>query len=534
MEHFKELEARFAGHLARMVPDGSVVAAVSGGGDSVALLHLLTATPRRVIVAHLDHALREDSQRDAEYVRALAERFGYLCVVERIEVARIAEARGANLEATARELRYSFLARVAKAHGAQAVLTAHTQDDQAETVLMQLLQGTGRGLGMRPKRGKVVRPLLELSHAMLRAYLSSRGQSWLEDVTNADITFDRNYLRHEVFPNLVERFPQAKVALARFANISQAEDDTLDPLAARLLHTDPRWPCPAYRVAPLLQAPPALRRRALRQVLERCGQRPESRLIYALERALEDEAFTLPEGWIVRRRDGTLFLIPPNLSTVARWPGSRMAQPGDYLQMAGVRKRLVEFLGERGVPSELKQIWPVLAEGSLVREVWGLWPDPDDARFMALALEEAESAAHQGEVPVGAVIVQEGKLLARARNRVEEAKYATAHAEFLALQRAFQATGQKVLPEATLYVTLEPCVMCFGALMEAQVGRVVYGVENLKAGAVTVHGMVPPFAWEGGRLEREASRLLREFFARRRQPTVARAESPITVEEPSG
>ncbi|MER3556144.1 MAG: tRNA lysidine(34) synthetase TilS [Meiothermus sp.] len=531
MEHFKELEARFANHLARTVPEGSVVAAVSGGGDSVALLYLLTSTPRRVIVAHLDHALREDSGRDAQYVRELAERLGYACVTERIEVARVAEQRKANLEATARELRYSFLARVAKEHSAQAVLTAHTQDDQAETVLMQLLQGTGRGLGMRPKRGRVVRPLLELSHAMLRAYLSSKGQDWLDDVTNADITFDRNYLRHEVFPNLVERFPQAKVALARFAGISQGEDDTLDPLAARLLHLDPRWPCPAYRVAPLLQAPPALRRRALRQMLERCGQRPESRLILALERALEEPPFTLPEGWIVRRRDGTLFLIPPALSTVARWPGSRMAQPGDYLQMPGGKKRLVEFLGERGVPTELKTVWPVLAEGSLVREVWGLWPEPDDARFMALALEEAEQAAHQGEVPVGAVIVREGKVLARARNRVEENKYATAHAEFLALQRAFQTTGEKVLPEATVYVTLEPCAMCFGALMEAQVGRVVYGVENLKAGAVTVHGMVPPFGWEGGRLEREAGRLLREFFASKRQAYAPSPETPITVEE---
>jgi len=531
LEHFDELEARFANHLTRLVPEGSVVAAVSGGGDSVALLHLLTATPRRVIVAHLDHALREDSQRDARYVQALAQRFGYTCVIERLEVSKIAEERKANLEATARELRYAFLARVAKQYGAQAVLTAHTQDDQAETVLMQLLQGTGRGLGMRPKRGKVVRPLLELSHAMLRAYLSSKGQNWLDDVTNADITFDRNYLRHEVFPNLVERFPQAKVALSRFANISQGEDDALDPLAEKRLHLDPRWPCPAYRVAPLLQAAPALRRRALRQVLERCGQRPESRLIFALERALEEEAFTLPEGWIVRRRDGTLFLIPPNLSTVARWPGSRMALPGDYLQMPAGKKRLVEFLAERGVPTELKQIWPVLAEGSLVREVWGLWPEPDDQRFLGLALEEAERAAQHGEVPVGAVVVRAGKVLARARNRVEESKYATAHAEFLALQRALQEVGEKVLPEATVYVTLEPCPMCFGALMEAQVGRVVYATENLKAGAVTVHGMVPPFAWEGGRLEREAGKLLREFFAQRRQASSAKLV--LTSEESS-
>ncbi|RDI94856.1 tRNA lysidine(34) synthetase TilS [Meiothermus sp. QL-1] len=501
-----------------MVPEGVLVAGVSGGGDSVALLLLLTTTPRQVVVAHLDHALRPDSSQDALWVRALAERLGYPFESERLEVARIAAERGENLEATARELRYSFLAKVAKKYGAQAVLVAHTQDDQAETVLLQLLQGTGRGLGMRAKRGKVVRPLLEVSRSTLREYLNHKGQAWLEDISNADVSFDRNFLRQEILPRLQARFPQAKAALARFAGISQVEDEALDPLAQGILIQDKRWPCPAYRVAPLLQAPAGLRRRALRQVLEAIQIRPEAAWIAQLERALHGEAFTLPEGWQVRRRDGTLFLIPALPGLFPPWRGARLPQPGDYVFLPKRRMRLVDFLGEHGVPLELKQLWPVRAVGSEVQEVWKLWPEPEDLRYMRLALEEARRAEQKGEVPIGAVVVLDDRVLAQAHNQVEHLRSATAHAELLALHQALLKQGEKVLPGATVYVSLEPCPMCFGALAEAQVGRVVYAVENLKAGAVSVHRLKPPFAWEGGWLEREAAQLLRGFFTQRRTP----------------
>ncbi|WP_027882394.1 tRNA lysidine(34) synthetase TilS [Meiothermus rufus] len=515
-QDFAALEARFAHHLTRLVPEGSLVAAVSGGGDSVALLLLLTATPRQVVVAHLDHALRPESAAEARWVEALARRLGYAFESDRIEVARIAQERGENLEATARELRYVFLAKVAKKHRAQAVLTAHTEDDQAETVLLQLVQGTGRGLGIRPKRGKVVRPLLEISRSTLRAYLRHKGQDWLEDVSNADVSMDRNYLRLEVFPRLKARFPQVNTTLARFAAISQLDDEALDPLAAQILLRDGRWPCPAYRVAPLLQAPSGLRRRALRQMLEHIQLRPETAWILQLERALQGEAFTLPEGWQVRRRDGTLFLIPPTATAFPPWRGSRLPQPGDQIELPQGRMRLVDFLAEHGVPPELKQVWPVRAVGQQVQEVWNLWPEEEDLEHMRSALAQAQKAFKQGEVPIGAVVVWDGEVLAQAHNQVEQNQDATAHAEFIALKQALALERSKVLPGATVYVTLEPCPMCFGALAEAQVRRVVYAVENLKAGAVTIHRLNPPFAWEGGWLERESARLLRSFFAQKR------------------
>ena len=507
------LEKRFAETLAGFLYE-KVVAAVSGGGDSVALLYLLKSQGIKVVVAHLDHALREESSRDARWVESLAASLGYPCVVERVEVARIAQEKKANLEATARELRYAFLARVAKKHGAQAILTAHTQDDQAETVLLQLAQGTARAPGIRGRVNSVIRPLLDFRRDELRNYLKARGAAWLEDVTNQDISFDRNYLRSQVLPVLEDRFRGLVPALSRFSKGRQLEDEYLALAAERLLIPDTRWPVPAYRRAPLLLAPEALRHQALRKVLQGLGLRPERRLVELLERALRGQAVTLPQGVTARSTDGTLFFIP---EVPVRLPtGWRLPEPGDYLDMPYGKKRLVEFLSEHGVPKELRTRWPVRGEGPVVNEVFDLIPEPSEDRFMRLALKNARGARANGEVPIGAVVVREGRVLAESMNQVEALKDSSAHAELLALQQAMRSVDQKLLPGAELYVTLEPCPLCYGAALEAQVSRVVYGTENLKAGALSVHGLPRVFGLEAGRLERDCARVLRGFFSQLR------------------
>jgi len=510
MGYVETIEARFAQSLAGLEVRGPVVAAVSGGGDSVALLYLLKSLGLEVIVGHLDHALRPESARDAAWVRRLAESLGYPCEVVRVEVRRVAERKGQNLEATARQLRYAFLSRLAKEYRAGAILTAHTQDDQAETVLLQLVRGTGRATGIRRRQGRVVRPLLGFTRAELRAYLRAKGASWLEDPTNQDLTLDRNHLRHEVLPRLEARFGGATASLARFAEVRQAEDPLLEERAAQRLLPDPRWPVPAYRAVLLEHAPPGLRRRAIRQILERLDIRPELRLIEGVERALGGEPQTLPGGVRVRRKGGALFFLTKEAPRLE--PGWRLPQPGDYLEMPYGRKRLVEFLAERGLPAELKRVWPIRAVGSRVLEVKDLYPESDHERFMRLALAEARSAGERGEVPIGAVLVRAGEVIAKAANRVEEFRDSTAHAELLAIR-----SGEKVLPGSTLYVTLEPCPMCYGAMLEAQVARLVYGTENLKAGAFTVHGLRPAVKVDAGRLEHGCAKLLVGFFARLRR-----------------
>ncbi len=502
-----DLEGLFAQRLARLAPKDPLVLAVSGGGDSVALAHLVRRAGRAGVVAHLDHALRPESPQDLAFVEALAGRLGFPFFAERVEVGRIAQARGENLEAVAREVRYAFLHRVAKQVGARAILTAHTLDDQAETVLLQLLQGTARAPGIREKEGLVVRPLLPFPREALRAYLRGLGEAWREDPTNQDPSLDRNYLRLMVFPLLLERFPRAKEALARFAQVRAEEEDHLEAEAQARLLPDPRFFVPAYRALPLLQAPEALRRRALRRVLEALDLRPEARLIALLGEALRGKATTLPGGHLARRKGGTLFLIPPS-PRVPLPPGFRRPHPGDHLVLPYGRKRLVDFLAEKGVPKELKPLWPVRAEGGQVVEVYGLFPPPEEERLMGLALEEARAAFAEGEVPVGAVLAL-GERVYRAHNRVEATQDPTAHAEMLLLRQVGkEARGGR------LYVTLEPCRMCHHALREAGV-EVVYGAENLKEGALTRFG-------QGGRLrggvrEGECAKLLRDFFARLRE-----------------
>jgi tRNA(adenine34) deaminase len=148
----------------------------------------------------------------------------------------------------------------------------------------------------------------------------------------------------------------------------------------------------------------------------------------------------------------------------------------------------------------------------------------DDHGFMALALDEARSAAAQGEVPVGAVLVVEGKVLAARGNERERRHDPTAHAEMLVLRDAAEIVGGWRLREATLYVTLEPCAMCAGAIVLARIKRLVYGADDPKAGAAgTVFNIVDHPALNhspevrAGVRAIEAARLLREFFAGRRE-----------------
>ncbi len=147
-----------------------------------------------------------------------------------------------------------------------------------------------------------------------------------------------------------------------------------------------------------------------------------------------------------------------------------------------------------------------------------------DTHYMRLAIQEAAKAFEKDEVPIGAVLVQKNKVLGRAHNQVELLKDPTAHAEMLAITQACETLGQALLPETTLYVTLEPCPMCVGAMILARVGRLVYGPREPKSGACgsVVHLMADgkwnhKFRIEEGLLEFESAALLQEFFKKKRR-----------------
>ena len=144
----------------------------------------------------------------------------------------------------------------------------------------------------------------------------------------------------------------------------------------------------------------------------------------------------------------------------------------------------------------------------------------NDEHYMKLALAEAQKAFDKGEVPIGAIIVMQDKIIAKGYNQVELMNDSTAHAEIIALTTAYNYLGSKYLPEATLYVTIEPCLMCSGALYWSKIGRIVFGAPDEKNSYRRVAGSNNPFhpktAIVGGVLEEECSQLIKDFFKKLR------------------
>jgi tRNA(Ile)-lysidine synthase len=215
----------------------TVLVAVSGGADSLCLLLVLKELGFSIHAAHFDHGLRSESEQDSEAVRLIAKKLEIPCHVDRGDVRLQAKRNRETLEEAARELRYDFLLRTAAACQASAVATGHTADDQAETVLLHLLRGSGlQGLcGIRPDSVfhgvRIVRPLLGLAHAQTMEYCRAAGWQPLEDPTNRDPSFARNRIRTKLIPQLQEYNPQIIPVLCRLSDIAAAQTELLDRVA---------------------------------------------------------------------------------------------------------------------------------------------------------------------------------------------------------------------------------------------------------------------------------------------------------------
>jgi tRNA(Ile)-lysidine synthase len=261
-----------------------VLVGVSGGSDSVALTRALlelasTADFTVAGLAHFNHQLRDSAAYDEEFCRTLAGQLALPFAAERADVSAHAARHGLSIEDAGRRLRYDFLERAALGAGATRVAVGHTLDDQAETVLLKLMRGAGpSGLGgVYPKKGMVIRPLIEVSRDDLRAWLASIGQPWVEDETNADLSNPRNRVRHRVLPELdAAHGGSTRGAIARSAELAREDGLWLDDLAeARYgeLVTSGQ-DCLRVSVAALRAEPPALQRRViLRAMRARSGGR---------------------------------------------------------------------------------------------------------------------------------------------------------------------------------------------------------------------------------------------------------------------
>jgi tRNA(Ile)-lysidine synthase len=309
-----------------------VLVGVSGGPDSVALLHALTLLRAdyalRVTVCHVHHGLRPDADRDAAFVEALAARLGCPARIVRVEVPR---GGGRSPEEAARLVRHAALARVARAVGAHRIALGHTADDQAETVLMRVLQGAGpRGLaGIPRRRGRIVRPLLEVDRAAVLDHLGIHGLNAVEDVTNRDPKFLRNRVRHELLPWLAaEAGPRVPEALRRVARGAREMAEALDALV-RLRLTGHLRPTPVgwrLDLAALRGLPSGAVKAAVRMALvevvapARLGSGLRAAhldALAALASAATGARVRLPAGVVIERGRDALWLLPPEAGAEA-------------------------------------------------------------------------------------------------------------------------------------------------------------------------------------------------------------------------
>jgi tRNA(Ile)-lysidine synthase len=461
------IQKQFLEHLQTLAPNAKkFLIAVSGGADSIALSQLMKESPYKIEVAHFDHALRDTSRQDASFVKDSCQTLKLPFHTERVDVAKIAKEKKWNLEDAARKLRYSFLTRVAKQVKADFILTAHTQDDQAETVLMQLLRGAAHLTGMCEVQGQVIRPLLNVSKKELLEYLASINQDFRTDESNFDTTKTRAWLRHEIFPRLEQHYSHVKKTLVELALLQRDNEGFLEQQSQRLFIDK------QIDVELLRKSHPSLQRQAVVSLLE------QHRALVtkdALERILGalDETETVQVS------------LSSQQSAVLSAGTLRIIQKGE-------NPKLVK-------------------------------PDDEtDEKFMKHALRLAAKAAKQGELPVGCVIVKNNEMVAEAHNETETSKDPTAHAEVLAMRRAAEKLGDWRLEHCILYVTLEPCPMCFGTILQAHVSKIVYGAKNARDGALGSVMDMQDAPWKrkvdikSGVLAKECAKLLTKFFEKKR------------------
>ena len=406
-----------------MLQSGHVLTAVSGGIDSVSLLHLLLSLQSEfgytLEAAHVNHGLRgAEADRDEQFVRELCDRWNVPLHVLRADVAAEAEKTGESIEACGRRVRYAYFASIAEGE----IATAHTLDDNAETVLLHLTRGSGlRGLcGIPPVRGNVIRPLLGCTRADVVEYSAAHKLDFVTDSTNASDVFARNRMRHAVLPALRTINPAVSDALVRCAATLTRDADYLDAQTEALLCAAKRRF--GYDARMLHAAHPALRYRAIGLILrssmrqdpqahhvEQCvrlldtgGAAQTERdmtvcvyggLLYLQEplrepwtASIDNDAAVLPFGRIEIQRLSAENLqnihkeqLPNCLccDTIASDVFFRSRREGDRMKRVGAsgNKSMKKLMEEQGIPACRRNDVPILTDGEHVLWAEGIGCD---------------------------------------------------------------------------------------------------------------------------------------------------------------
>jgi len=327
-------------------PGDTLVVALSGGADSTALLDILTRLQGyhlRLIATHLNHALRDaESDADEEFCRLLAERYAISFEVRRVDIRKMAEDNRLNLEDAGRRARIAFFDEVYAKYVAAAVVLAHHADDQAETVLMRLLRGSGMtglsGMAYRNERG-YVRPLLDITRFEIEQYLSGRALEWRDDVSNSDTVYLRNRIRHHLLPLLEGFNPAIRSTLAATASIIGGDEVLLEELTEQAFVGscqvgEGRIVC---AIDQLRRLAPALLRRVLRLAfkkltgtLEGASLRHIDAINALIDAARPNSRLALPQGVTVAREYDTLLFRLPGAAAFDANVELPITEPGIY------------------------------------------------------------------------------------------------------------------------------------------------------------------------------------------------------------
>ena len=300
-----------------MFPKGCrVLCAVSGGADSMCLLHWLYEIRGEygftLFAAHFEHGLRgEESVRDAEFSREQCRLLDIPFTLGRGRAAEFAEERKIGTEEAARDLRYRFLEETADRLGCDRIATAHNLNDNAETILMNLCRGAGtRGLaGIPPVRGRLVRPLLNTARDEIERYLAERGVPHMEDSSNRSDEYTRNRIRHQVLPLLVGENPSVLRAFCRSAELLREDDDCLCRQAEAFLQQHLKEN--TLPAKPLLALEPAVAARVFRILCGSGLSMERTRALLEFAEGTERGVLELP-GRKIRREHGRLIFPDRN------------------------------------------------------------------------------------------------------------------------------------------------------------------------------------------------------------------------------
>ena len=309
-------------------PGDHVLAAVSGGADSVAMLHMLCQLKERLkiklSIAHMDHGIRgEEARRESAFVQELARRLGIACVAEARDVPAHKAASGLSLQEAARDVRYGFFSDAMAATGAAKLALAHQADDQAETVLMRLVRGASlKGLAGIPacRDGYIIRPLIDIERREIEAWLHERGISFVPDTSAGEQHYLRNKIRHQLLPLLREHYNPGIVAtLGRTAALLRQDEQALEAQVEDMAasQVEIKQDEHAISITALQDTGPDLSGRLVRRIIT--GLKGNTReltekhieaIIRLIEKPGPSRMVQLPGPWCVRRQYGKLIFAP--------------------------------------------------------------------------------------------------------------------------------------------------------------------------------------------------------------------------------